>query len=48
MVGLLRLAAELSNAVAIAIALVHDTTDDFIPRLSNLIEGSRLWLLALV
>ena len=48
MEGLLRLAAELPNAVTIAIALVRGTTDDFIPRLSNLIEDSRLWLLALV
>lgn len=47
-VGLLGLAAEFSNAVAIAIALVHDSIDDFIPRLSDLIESSRLWLLALV
>lgn len=47
-VGLLRLTAELSNAVAIAKALIHDAVDDFIPRFPNLKEGPRLWLLALV
>ena len=47
-VGLLGLAAELSDAVAIAVALVQDSLDDFIPRLSDLIEGSRLRFLALI
>lgn len=47
-VGLLRLAAELPNAVAIAEALIHDTMYDFIPRFPDLKEGPRLWLLALV
>lgn len=47
-VGLLRLTAELPDAVAIAKALIHDTMYDFIPRLPDLKEGPRLWLLALV
>lgn len=47
-IGLLGLAAELSDAVTIAIALVHDSMDGFVPRLANLVEGSCLWLLALV
>lgn len=47
-VGLLRLTAQLPDAVSIAIALVHDAVDDFVPGLSNLIEGSGFRLLALV
>lgn len=47
-VGLLRLTTEFPDAVAIAKALIHDTMDDFIPRLPDLKEGPRLWLLALV
>lgn len=47
-VGLLRLTAQLPDAVSVAIALVHDAVDDFVPGLSDLIEGSGLRLLALV
>lgn len=47
-VGLLRLTAQLPNAVAITKALVHDAINDFIPRFPDLKEGLRLWLLALV
>lgn len=47
-VGLLRLTAELPNAVAIAKALIHDAMYDLIPRFPDLIEGPRLRLLALV
>lgn len=47
-VGLLRLTAQLPDAVSVAIALVHDAVDDFVPGLSDLIEGPGLRLLALV
>lgn len=47
-VRLLGLAAELSQTVAMAVALVHDSVDDFVPRLADLIESSRLGLLALI
>lgn len=47
-VGLLRLAAQLPDAVSVAVTLVHDALDDFVPGLSDLIEGSGLRLLALV
>lgn len=40
--------SHLPNPVAIAITAIVDAMDSFIPRLSNLMEGFGLWLLALI
>lgn len=45
---LLRLAAQLSDTISIAVTSVVDSLNEFVPRLSNLIEHSSLWLLALI
>ena len=46
--GLLGLTAELPDAAAVAVALVHHSMDGLVPGLSDLKEGSGLGLLALV
>lgn len=45
---LLRLAAQLSDAISIAVTSVVDSLNEFVPGLSNLIKHSSLWLLALI
>lgn len=48
MVGSLRFTSHLSNPIAIAITSVVKVMDDFVPGVSNLIEGLSLWLLTLI
>lgn len=44
----LRLAGQLSQPVALAVALVADAVDHFLPRLADLVEDPGVWLLTLV
>lgn len=48
LVGLLGFTPHLSNPVAIAITAVADVMDDFVPRISNLVEGPGLRFLTLI
>lgn len=46
--GLLGFTAELSNSISIAVTLVQNSLDDFIPGVPNLVESSCFRLLALI
>lgn len=47
-VGSLRFTSHLSNPIAIAVTSVVKVMDDFVPGVSDLIEGFGLWFLALI
>lgn len=47
-VGSLRFTSHLSNPIAIAVTPVVKVMDDFVPGVSNLIEGFSLWFLTLI
>lgn len=47
-VASLRFTSHLSDAIAIAVTSVVKVMDDFVPGVSNLIEGFSLWFLTLI